>query len=248
MLPTLECRPPESCLGGRHDVTLLYPFEQGMTPTELAMLQVLVDDMTNYDEDICAHARRMVPWAQKVAQRLHLSPAQTLMTCLGTLLHDVGKRGIPLAILHKKGPLDQNEWVLMRQHTDIGYSMLADCGGIFAAVAPIVRAHHERWDGSGYPLGLAYENIPLSARIISVLDSYDAITSCRPYAPARIPQEACRELLRCAGSYYQPLVVAAALPVLTMTTPWPVPRHPCLASMKMAQNSVRRDHVVSVSA
>ena len=216
MLSTLEYRPHAPYMHEIHDVTQLYAFEQGMTLAELKMLQILVEAMATYDADVYAHASRMVPWAHAVAQRLHLSPEQTLMTCLGTLLHDIGKNGIPITILHKAGPLDKYEWNLMRQHTDIGYTMLSDCSGIFAEVAPIVRAHHERWDGSGYPLGLAREDIPLPARIVSVLDSYDAITSQRPYAPARTSREAFQELLRCAGSYYQPCVVAAALPVLAV--------------------------------
>lgn len=247
MSPALKYRPHATYTHEIHDVTQLYPFEQGMTLAELKMLQILVDEIAVYDADVYAHACRMVPWAYMVAQRLYLSPEQTLMTCLGTLLHDIGKNGISTTILHKVGPLDEYEWNLMRRHTNIGATMLTDCGGIFAEVAPIVRAHHERWDGSGYPLGLAREDIPLPARIVSVLDSYDAITSHRPYAPARTPREAFQELLRCAGSYYQPCIVAAALPVLAVAATQQSVQGEYLTSAFNTSTPFRQDHVGDVS-
>jgi HD-GYP domain-containing protein (c-di-GMP phosphodiesterase class II) len=207
--------PAMTVVPGIHDVAQLYPFAQEMASADVKGLQILIDEMAMYDEDVYAHARRILPWADAVACQLDMPPSQRLLTCLGALLHDLGKCGIPVHILHKTGPLSEQEWAIMRCHTDIGYHMLCECGGIFALVAPIVRAHHERWDGTGYPLGLRQTAIPLPARIISVVDSYDAMISTRSYNHTRSAHEACLELQRCAGDRYDPHVVTAALPLLS---------------------------------
>jgi len=130
------------------------------------------------------------------------------------LLHDIGKIGIPDAILHKPGPLSEEEWTVMRLHPEIGQHILSQAGGVFIALARIVVAHHERWDGHGYPSGLAQESIPLAARILTVIDSYDAMTSRRVYRGPMSPLAAREELQRCAGSQYDPEVVTAFLHVL----------------------------------
>ena len=133
---------------------------------------------------------------------------------LSALLHDIGKVGIPDAILHKPGPLTADEWKVMRQHPEIGRQILQQAGGIFGVLARIVVAHHERWDGAGYPLGLTQESIPLAARILAVVDSFDAMTARRVYREPLTIEEARQELQRCAGSQYDPEVVDAFLTIL----------------------------------
>jgi HD-GYP domain-containing protein (c-di-GMP phosphodiesterase class II) len=129
-------------------------------------------------------------------------------------LHDIGKIGIPEAILHKPGPLNEDEWGVMRRHPQIGQQILTQAKGQFGLVSHIVVAHHERWDGQGYPYRLAQQEIPLGARILSVVDSYDAMTSSRPYREALPTAQAREELLRCAGTQFDPQVVNAFLQVL----------------------------------
>ncbi len=126
------------------------------------------------------------------------------------LLHDIGKIAIPDSILQKPGPLSPEEWDFMRQHTILGERILSAAPSL-AALGKVVRATHERWDGGGYPDGLAGEEIPLAARIIFAADAYDAITTERPYAEQRTPAEAIAELRRCSGTCFDPDVVEAVV-------------------------------------
>jgi diguanylate cyclase (GGDEF)-like protein len=129
-------------------------------------------------------------------------------------LHDVGKVAIPDAILNKPGPLDDDEWAFMHRHTLIGERIVGAAPAL-GAVAKLVRASHERWDGDGYPDRTAGEDIPLGARIVAVCDAYDAIVADRPYRRGRSAAEAMEELQRCAGAQFDPAVVAAFAAVLT---------------------------------
>lgn len=126
----------------------------------------------------------------------------------GFLLHDSGKVGIPEAILGKPGPLTAAEWRVMRTHPLIGYQMLAGIP-FLANAAEIVRSHHEMWDGSGYPEGLAHEQIPLPARVFSVVDAYDAMTTNRPYRAALPADHASAEIARMGGTQFDPDVARA---------------------------------------
>ena len=123
-------------------------------------------------------------------------------------LHDVGKVGIPDAILTKPGPLDAEEWAFMRRHTIIGERIVAGAPAL-AQVARLVRSSHERWDGAGYPDQLAAEAIPIGSRIIAVCDAFDAMVSERPYQAARGTTAALAELRRCSGAHFDPAVVEA---------------------------------------
>jgi HD-GYP domain-containing protein (c-di-GMP phosphodiesterase class II) len=123
-------------------------------------------------------------------------------------LHDIGKAAVPDAILSKPGKLDPHEWAFIERHTLVGERILAAAPAL-APVAVIVRSSHENWDGTGYPDRLAGERIPLGARIIRVCDSFDAMTSERPYAPAVSPELALAELEQCAGRQFDPGVVRA---------------------------------------
>jgi hypothetical protein len=123
-------------------------------------------------------------------------------------LHDVGKIAVPPEVVRKPGPLDDDEWAVMRRHTVIGERILATVPAL-VPVARLVRASHERWDGGGYPDGLRGEEIPLGARIIAVCDAFHAMTTDRVYRPGGTVREALAELERCAGSQFDPAVVAA---------------------------------------
>ncbi|MBI5104921.1 MAG: HD domain-containing protein [Solirubrobacterales bacterium] len=130
-------------------------------------------------------------------------------------LHDVGKVAIPDAILDKPGPLDDDEWAFMRRHTLIGERILAAAPSL-APVARLVRASHERWDGRGYPDRLAADAIPLGARIVAVCDAFHAMVTDRPYRAGRTEAAALAELRRCAGTQFDPDIVAAFCDVLAL--------------------------------
>jgi len=167
-----------------------------------------------HNVETSAHAQRMVAMAEATACELGCTQEEMHLIRLAALLHDIGKIGVPDDILLKQGPLTDSEWAVMRRHPDIGRQILTQAGGKFDLVSHIVVAHHERWDGSGYPYGLSGESIPLGARILTVVDSYDAMTSNRPYRKA-MPDFAAREELRhCVGSQFDPRVVEAFLRVL----------------------------------
>jgi putative nucleotidyltransferase with HDIG domain len=127
---------------------------------------------------------------------------------LGAMLHDIGKCKIPDAILNKPGRLDAQEWSVMRMHPEYGAEIVERIAFLRGA-ADVVRNHHEKWDGSGYPRGLAGAAIPLAARIFMVVDAYDTITSRRSYKAAQAPEEALAEIRRCAGTHFDAEVVAA---------------------------------------
>jgi HD-GYP domain-containing protein (c-di-GMP phosphodiesterase class II) len=137
----------------------------------------------------------------------------------GALLHDVGKIQIPKEIINKPGPLDDDEWLVMKTHTIEGQRMLERVGGVLARVGAVVRASHERWDGGGYPDGLAGEEIPLAARIVSACDAYNAMTTDRSYRGALPVADAIAELERCSGSQFDPAVVAALIEVAVGSAP-----------------------------
>jgi HD-GYP domain-containing protein (c-di-GMP phosphodiesterase class II) len=130
----------------------------------------------------------------------------------GALLHDVGKIAVPDLILRKPGPLSAEEWESMRTHAAAGHEIIKNVGFLSPA-AEIVLAHHERFDGKGYPRGLAAEQIPLGARIFAIADTFDAITSERPYKRAISAEEALAEILRHSGTQFDPAAVRAFLMV-----------------------------------
>ncbi|HCI82526.1 MAG TPA: hypothetical protein DHW02_22860 [Ktedonobacter sp.] len=191
-------------------------FSMPATPqqVETTAIQVLTAAASARDRGTDDHAHRMVALAEATAREMQMSDEEIHLVRLGALLHDIGKIGIPDAILHKPGPLTAEEWDIMRLHPEIGQRILSQAGGVFIALANIVVAHHERWDGHGYPRALVGESIPLASRILTVIDSYDAMTSRRVYRDAMSPLAARAELQRCAGSQYDPAVVAAFLRVL----------------------------------
>jgi HD-GYP domain-containing protein (c-di-GMP phosphodiesterase class II)/sensor domain CHASE-containing protein len=165
------------------------------------------------DRETQGHSERVVRLSLALGQRLGLQGQDLDDLRYGALLHDIGKIGIPDSILLKPGPLTAEEWAVMRQHPQVAYDLLKDIPFLQRAVE-ILYAHHERWDGSGYPRGLKGEEIPLGARIFAVVDVWDALTSERPYRPAWSPQQAQAYLQEQAGVLFDPQVVAAFLAML----------------------------------
>ncbi len=166
----------------------------------------LLQLLREHDDDLSTHIVNVAELAELTARELGLSDADVHLTRVAAQLHDIGKLGISNRLLVNPGPLDETEWAIMRRHTIIGQRIL-DAYPDLLAVGCIVRATHERYDGCGYPDGLADAAIPVSARIIAVCDTYDAITADRPYEPSRPPSDALAELRRCAGSQFDPHVV-----------------------------------------
>ncbi len=156
------------------------------------------------------HSEAVIEMSGAVARNLGLGAFEVERVKSAALLHDIGKVAIPDEILHKPGPLTDDEWKLMRQHPVIGERILRVLPGL-GTVARIVRHEHEHWDGGGYPDGLEGEDIPLGSRIIIAADTYHAITSDRPYRAARSHSDAIEELTRCAGSQFDPGVTAALI-------------------------------------
>jgi ribonuclease P protein subunit RPR2 len=156
------------------------------------------------------HSERVGAWSRALGEALGLGPADAEAIAQAGLLHDIGKIGVPEAVLTKTGSLTETEWQAMRRHPVVGAQIVAPFD-FLAAGALIIRHHHERWDGSGYPDGLTGEAIPLGARIVAVADVYDALTSDRPYRAALPTPEARARLVAEAGVTLDAVVVAAFL-------------------------------------
>jgi len=164
------------------------------------------------------HSERVGALARRLAGALGLPPAEIDMVTQAGLLHDIGKIGVPETVLRKRGPLDHDEWALMRNHPLVGAQIVAPFD-FFAEGALVIRHHHERWDGSGYPDGLAGAAIPLGARIVAVADVFDALTSDRPYRPALPRAAALAYLTDEAGRTLDADVVAVLLGLVRVTEP-----------------------------
>jgi len=175
------------------------------------------------------HSKQVVELAAGVAARLGLDQDETRDVEQVALLHDIGKVGIPDAILQKQGPLDEQEWQLMRQHPIVGEHIIAGTPGL-SHLAPAMRAEHEHWDGGGYPDGLAGAEIPLASRITLACDALNAMTNDRPYRPAMTMERAQEELRAGAGTQFDPRTVEALLaelrPAELSTIAVPVPHSP----------------------
>jgi len=192
--------------GALHRSRLFGELESTFTTT----LGVLSDALEAKDSYTAAHADDVADVAVSVGRRLGLEEDDLRVLRYGALLHDIGKIGVRSEVLNKPGRLTAEEFEEIKQHTVIGAKMLERIP-FFAPVQPIVRSAHERWDGRGYPDGLAAEDIPLGARIVCACDAFHAITSDRPYSKARSVEEAAAELRRCSGSQFDPRVVDALL-------------------------------------
>jgi HD-GYP domain-containing protein (c-di-GMP phosphodiesterase class II) len=169
-------------------------------------LKSLLASLKTHDAYTYRHSVRTVRLSLLLGRACGLTGADLRTLCLGALLHDVGKVFVPEAILHKPGRLTAEEWATVARHPQAGARLLL---GIAAAgVIRIVAEHHERWDGAGYPAGLAGAEIDLNARVVAVADAFDAMTSARTYRAAISYEAASAELARCAGTQFDPLIVA----------------------------------------
>ena len=185
-----------------------------LTRTYDGTLEALVLALDARDRETKGHSLRVMEYVTTIARRLGVDASTTEFTNMqrGALLHDVGKIGVPDFILHKPGPLTPEEWDTMKRHPDIGHGMLRDISFLSGAAA-IVHAHHERYDGKGYPNGLVADEIPLGARIFMVADTFDAMTTTRPYRDALSAEMARDEIVRHSGTQFDPHVVQAFLAV-----------------------------------
>lgn len=159
-----------------------------------------------WDSYTAEHSSRVSETAVMLAQTLKMSPNDVRLLQLAGLVHDIGKIMLKDAITDHPGPLDEREWQIMRQHPGMGAEILQGLG-LLDRCSSIVRHHHERYDGTGYPDGLKAKDIPLGARIMAIADSYDAMTSDRPYRPRLSKEEALTELRRNAGTQFDPEIV-----------------------------------------
>jgi putative nucleotidyltransferase with HDIG domain len=180
---------------------------------EIQEMMALARTVEEKDEVTEGHCHRLERLAIRTGERLGLPGQRLIDLSYGAYLHDVGKVRVPDGILNKAGRLTEEEWVKMRRHPEHGAEMLREKVFLKAA-AQIVVCHHENYDGSGYPQGLRGEDIPMEARVVSVVDAYDAITSERPYQVAAARSKALQELRANAGTQFDPRVVRAFLSVI----------------------------------
>jgi putative two-component system response regulator len=192
-----------------HEVEKLYRDLQGSYEETL---QALVTALDFRDNETHGHSVRVVQYALLVAVRMGVTEPALSWIRRGAILHDVGKIGIRDAVLRKPGKLDPEEWEEMRRHPDLGHRMLRHIG-FLAPALDIVLCHQERWDGSGYPRGLTGEDIPLGARIFAVVDTFDAMTSDRPYRKALALDVARKEIEDYSGRQFDPQAAEAFLAI-----------------------------------
>ena len=181
---------------------------------------LLLRDLLEEDDEYTGHhTEDVVELAVKVADEMGLDEDTRRETEMGALLHDIGKIAVPDEIINKPGPLDDDEWAIMKTHTIEGERMLQQVGGLLSSVGVVVRASHERWDGGGYPDGLVGEQIPVAARICAACDAFNAMTTDRPYRKALPLQVAIAELRDNSGTQFAPDVVEALIAVVARETP-----------------------------
>jgi diguanylate cyclase (GGDEF)-like protein len=195
--------------------------EEGADGTEddtvMVTVQALASAVDARHPTTVGHAEGVARVAAAIAAQLGLEPSRVEDLRVAGLLHDVGKIGVSEEILVKEGPLTPSEWEEIRRHPEMGHRMLS--GSRLDVLRPWVLHHHERLDGTGYPQGLAGEEIPYEARILAVADAYDAMVHDRPYRSAISREEALAELERCAGTQFDPDVVTALVALVEREAP-----------------------------
>jgi putative nucleotidyltransferase with HDIG domain len=222
------------------DLQILYVSSQPVfsyVSDQIAELVEMARSVEKKDYHTAQHCERLQKYATMIGERLGLAPHRMEHLIYAALLHDVGKAGVPSAILGKSGPLRDDEVAEVRKHPALGAEMVART--YLKDVARIIEQHHERYDGSGYPAGLDGSQITMEAAIISCVDAYDAMTSDRPYRKTLSQAEAALELRRHRGRQFHPLVVDILLDILREEEKVPSPRH-------SNRNRPRRERLVRV--
>lgn len=196
-----RCYFKDTCLEGIvHNIDTAY----------LVTLEALVSALDAREHEVGDHSLRVTAFSLIIGRACDVRGRGLVDLYCGGLLHDIGKIGVPDAVLRKTGPLSEEEQALMRLHPDIGFRIIGHIG-YFARAAEIVRAHHEHYDGTGYPLGLKGEEIPHGARIFALADVLDALTAKRPYREPLSFDDALDEIVQESGSVYDPLIVQRVL-------------------------------------
>lgn len=165
------------------------------------------------DKETEGHSERVTTMMLKMALQIGMNPEEQLYVRWGSLLHDVGKMGVPDHILHKPAALTPEEWEVMKSHTTIAYELLSPVSFLRPAI-DIPYAHHEKWDGTGYPRGLSGDDIPVAARLFAIADVYDALTNDRPYRAAWTHEKTVAHILSQSGSHFDPRAVKVFQSVL----------------------------------
>jgi putative nucleotidyltransferase with HDIG domain len=176
----------------------------------LITLEAFVNAIDAREHEVGNHSLRVTEYSLIIANACDVRGRELVDLYCGALLHDVGKIGVPDAVLHKAGPLDPDEQAVMRKHPEIGYRIIGHIG-YFAKAAEIIRSHHEHFDGSGYARGLKGEAIPHGARVFAVADALDALTVKRSYHEAISFEDALETIIRQSGKTYDPAVIQGAL-------------------------------------
>jgi putative two-component system response regulator len=203
--------------GGAHESAASSPVRDARgdgvasrTEVQRSTLHILERLSALRDENTGKHTERMARYARAIAATLGWSTPQCQLMRDAAPLHDLGKIGIPDSVLGKAGALSREEWDVMRRHTTIGYELLRDqASPALQLGAEIALSHHERWNGTGYPLGLRGVDIPLSGRIVALADVFDALTTVRPYKPAWLVEQAVDQIVADSGTHFDPEVVSA---------------------------------------
>jgi cyclic di-GMP phosphodiesterase len=175
-----------------------------------AVLEVVGEVLNLRSYALGDHSKRVTAYTITIVRKMELPKEQLAVIARGAFLHDIGKIGIPDAILFKPAKLTDDEMTIMREHSHLGYKTIKNIPFLSEA-AEIVYAHHERWDGTGYPRELRGEQILLGARIVALANTLDVVTSDQPYGPARSFEAARNEIERCSGSQFDPQIVKAFL-------------------------------------
>ncbi|HUI46131.1 MAG TPA: HD-GYP domain-containing protein [Nitrospirota bacterium] len=176
----------------------------------LVTLEAFVNAIDAHEHEVGNHSLRVTEFSLIIANSCDVRGRDLVDLYCGALLHDIGKIGVPDAVLHKSGPLNAEEQAVMRKHPDIGYRIIGHIG-YFSRAAEIIRSHHEHFDGSGYPRGLKGDAIPHGARVFAVADALDALTVSRPYRQALSFEASLEEIIRESGTVFDPSVIQAAL-------------------------------------
>jgi len=186
--------------------------EERVRSTREATICALNQMLDLKDLNTGVHSTRLAEWAVRVGRELGLEESGLEDVEVAALLHDAGKVGVPDAILRKPGPLDPEEWRVMRMHPEFSWAVLRLVPGLERA-SLFALHHHEKYDGSGYPAGLRAEEIPIGSRIVSVIDAFDAMVASRPYKEGLPCEEALRRLRADCGTHFDPLVVRHFIPI-----------------------------------